>query len=181
MSVGAQFVLARGISSTVIQLAGGGTKTLGFSHVDIVIPPKWLLPEDGIEDNKPGLLGARSDSIGGKPPGVQIRPWDYGKSTWIRQVYMELESTPAQEAAFFAYAKDQIGKPYDKLAIIAFFIARNWRDQDAWFCDELLLACTEQAGLCPELYLPVNKFNPTTAAAIWSAIGAKRTNMKESA
>ena len=180
MIIGAQFVLARGWSSTLIQVGGGGTKTLGFSHVDIVIPPHYLTPTDGVEINKSALLGARSDSIGGKPPGVQIRPWDYGKSTWIRQVYMELEATPAQEAAFFAYARSQIGKPYDKLAIVAFFIARNWRDEDAWFCDELLLACTEQCGRCPELYLPVNKFNPTTAATIWSALGAKRTNEEPS-
>jgi hypothetical protein len=160
LSVKAQFVLARGLSSAAIQLAGGGTRALGFSHVDMILPTGEL-------------LGARTDyPINGKA-GVQIRPWDYGKSTWVRQVVMELAATPEQEALFYNYARLQLGKPYDKLAILAFFTERDWREPDAWFCDELLLACTEQAGLCPTLYLPNNKFNPTGAACIWSALGAK--------
>jgi hypothetical protein len=173
MSVQAQLVLARGWSSTVIQLAGGGTRTLGFSHVDIVIPPTELKASDGVDMTKPALLGARSDVIGGKPAGVQIRPWDYGAKTWIRQVIMELPASTMQETLFYGFAREQLGKPYDKLAILAFFTGRNWRDEDAWFCDELLLATTENAHLSPDLYLPTNKFNPTTAACIWSALGAK--------
>lgn len=161
MSVKAQFVLARGLPSALIQLAGGGTRALGFSHVDLLTPSGEL-------------LGSRSDSVGGRPPGVQIRPWDYGKKTWIRQVVMTLESTDQQEAVFYSYAFDQLGKPYDTLAIVAFFTGRDWRESDSWFCDELLLACTEQAGLCPQLYLPTNKFNPTGAACVWSALGAKQ-------
>jgi hypothetical protein len=154
-------------------MTGGGTRTLGFSHVDFIFPRALLLPGDGIAGDGPALLGARSDSIGGKPPGVQIRPWDYNKASWVRQVVMTLEATPAQESVFYAFARAQLGKPYDKLAILAFLTARNWRDDDAWFCDELLLAATEEAKLSPCLYQPANKFNPTSAASIWSALGAK--------
>jgi len=157
----------------MIQLAGGGTRALGFSHCDLILPPEWIKPGDGITEPGPALLGARSDAIGGKPPGVQVRPWDYGKKTWIRQVVMELEATPEQAASFYSYAREQLYKPYDKLAILAFFTDRDWRDEEAWFCDELLLSCTEHTGLCPTLYLPANKFNPTGAACIWSARGAK--------
>lgn len=164
MSIKAQFVLAHGWSSAIIQMGGGGTRALGFSHVDIVLPTGEL-------------YGARSDAIGGKPPGVQRRPKDYGKKTWIRQVVFELAATPEQEKAFYDFAFLQEGKPYDKLAIIAFFADRNWRDDDAWFCDELLLACTEKAALCPPLYLPANKFNPTGAACIWSALGAQHATV----
>jgi hypothetical protein len=156
----AQFVLAKGISSTIIEIAGGGTNTLGFSHVDIVL-------------SSGELFGARTDyPVSGKT-GVQRRPKDYAKATWIRQVVFDLPATPAQEAAFYSFLFAQEGKPYDKLAIVAFFTARNWRDDSAWFCDELLLAATEAAGLCPPLYLPNNKFTPTGAACIWSALGAK--------
>jgi hypothetical protein len=162
MSVKAQFVLARGLSSAVIQLAGGGTRALGFSHVDMVLPTGEL-------------LGSRTDYPVNGQTGVQIRPPDYAKHTWIRQIVMELKATPDQEALFYNYAKLQVGKPYDKLAIIAFFADRDWRDDEAWFCDELLLACTEKSGLCPPLYLPNNKFNPTGAACIWSALGASIT------
>lgn len=160
MSVRAQFVLARGLSSALIQLAGGGTRALGFSHVDLLLPTGEL-------------LGSRTDFPINGQTGVQIRPWGYGSKEWIREVLMELPATPQQTDAFYAFAKAQVGKPYDKLAIAAFFTDRDWREDDAWFCDELLLSATERAGLCPPLYLPTNKFNPTGAACIWSALGAK--------
>ena len=175
MSVRAQFVLARGWSSTAIQLVGGGTRTLGFSHVDIILPPEWIRPQDGVNPTRPALLGARSDVIGGKPAGVQVRPWDYGVGTWIRQVVMELPATAAEEALFYGFAREQLGKPYDKLAILAFFTGRNWRDEEAWFCSELLCASLENSHLCPDIYAPANKINPTEAAIILSALGAKIT------
>jgi hypothetical protein len=158
--ISAQFVLGRGLSSAIIQLAGGGTRALGFSHVDLVLPTGEL-------------LGARTDYPINGQTGVQIRPHDYGAKDWIRQVVMELPSTQLQADLFYGYGKAQEHKPYDELAIVAFFAGRDWRDENAWFCDELLLACTEKAGLCPDLYLPTNKFNPTGAACIWSALGAK--------
>jgi hypothetical protein len=162
VSAKGQFVLARGPSSAIIQLAGGGTRALGFSHVDLVLPSGQL-------------LGARTDYPINGETGVQIRPMDYGAKDWIRREVFELAATPEQTAKFYDYALKQVGKPYDKLAILAFFTDRNWRDDDAWFCDELYLACLEQAGLCPPLYLPTNKFNPTGAACIASALGAKVT------
>lgn len=160
MTVRAQFVLARGFSSALIQLGGGGTKALGYSHVDIVLPTG-------------DLLGARTDYPVNGQTGVQIRPWGYGNKNWIRRDVFQLASTPDQENVFLNFAKEQLHKPYDKLAIVAFFTDRDWRDDEAWFCDELLLAATEKAGLCPSLYLPTNKFTPTGAACIWSALGAK--------
>jgi uncharacterized protein YycO len=132
---------------------------LGFSHVDMITPSGYL-------------LGARTDYPVQGETGVQIRPWDYAKSSWIRQEIFTLPSTPAQEKAFYNYALSQVGKPYDTLAILAFFADRDWRNEDAWFCDELLLACTERGDLCPPLYLPANKFTPTGAACVWSALGA---------
>lgn len=174
MSLKAQFVLAGGISSTLIEIGGGGTNTLGFSHCDIVLPGKIANGyNEEFDPDREYLLGSRTDFPIDGQTGVQIRDWDYGKATWIRQEVFELSATPEQEIAFYDYAFAQVGKPYDKLAIIAFFIARDWRDEGAWFCDEYLLACTEQAKLCPSLYLPTNKFTPTGAACIWSALGAK--------
>lgn len=155
----AQFVLARGCSSRLILLAGAGTQAKGFSHVDIVLP-------DGM------LFGARSDSVGGKPPGVQRRPAGYGDATWARREIFSLKATPAQEKRGYDFLYAQEGKPYDKLAIFAFFISRNWRDDDSWICDELYLKFIEAAGVCPPLYLPANRLNPTGAAVVASALGA---------
>ena len=36
-------------------------------------------------------------------------------------------------------------KPYDKLAIVAFAVNRDWRSPDAWFCDELVAVGLEHA------------------------------------
>jgi hypothetical protein len=157
----AQFVAGKALSSRIIILFGGGTDVLGYSHVDLVLPSGRL-------------LGSRSDAILGIPPGVQVRPPFYEK--WERREVFELECTTLQQHLFYDYATEQIGKPYDKLSILGFGVGRNWRDNDAWFCDELLMACTEYANLCSELYLPVNKFTPTSAAVVWTALGAKRVS-----
>ena len=162
MSVRYQFDRGYGPISAAISMFGGGTLTLGFSHVDIVLP-------DG------RLLGARSDWIkpldgsAPIPPGVRVRPANYEK--WKRRVVFELAATKKQEASFYKFLNAQVGKPYDKLAIWAFVANRNWRDDEAWFCDELAAAATEQAGLCEQLYLPANKLTPTSWAVVVSAIG----------
>lgn len=162
MSLNAQFVLARGFTSTLILLAGAGTQSLGFSHVDIILP-------DGT------LFGARTDyPINGKT-GVQRRPPGYGAKDWIRRVVFSLPATPDQERKGYDFLLAQEGKPYDKLAILAFFTDRDWRDENAWFCDELYLRFLETAGACPSLYLPASRINPTGAANIASALGASIT------
>jgi hypothetical protein len=45
-----------------------------------------------------------------------------------------------KKRAYWDFLKAQIGKPYDKLAIVAFAVNRGWREIDAWFCDELVTA-----------------------------------------
>jgi hypothetical protein len=155
----AQFVLARGWSSGLILLSGGGTTALGFSHVDVVLPSGEL-------------FGARTDYPINGHTGVQRRQPGYGAATWIRRETFTIKSTAAQEKRGYDFLLAQEGKPYDKLAIMAFFTDRNWRDDDAWFCDELLLRFLEVAGVCPPLYLPANRFNPTGAACVMSALGA---------
>lgn len=166
MSLRYQFVKARGPASSIISLFGGGTETLGYSHVDI------------LDRDQHSLIGARSDWIktdqGWIPPGVQRRPLGYAEKTWVRRDVYELYASPAQEEIFYDYLYKQINKPYDQLAILAFLAGRNWRDDSAWFCDELAAAVTEKSGRCDELYLPANKLSPTTWAVVVSAIGGVR-------
>src|SRR6185437_992098 len=47
------------------------------------------------------------------------------------------------EQAFevYRYAYKQINKKYDHLAILAFVTNRDWREDDCWFCSELVAAC----------------------------------------
>lgn len=129
-----------------------------FSHVDAVMP-------DGT------LLGARSDSVGGKPPGVQIRPQGYEK--FQSQVVFEIPTTPEQETKFYSFLRSQLGKHYDKEAIFGFIFDRDWREQDSWICSELQSAALEASGIVPQLYVAANKITPFFLAGIVSAIGGK--------
>jgi uncharacterized protein YycO len=94
-----------------------------YSHVDFLLA-------DG------SLLGARLDG------GVKIRPSNYAnfKAKGIYQI--EAPGTVLD------YAKKQLGKPYDARGILNFGLhRRNWRDESAWFCSELVAAAFEQGGL----------------------------------
>ena len=141
-----------------------GSKAIKFfsrgwpSHVDIVL---------GSGD----LLGARSDSVAGRPPGVQIRPPAYEAFTKTQRV--ALTATAAQETAFLNFLEAQIGKPYDKTAIIAFAFGRDWRENDSWFCSELAAAALEECGWFPKpLANTVNEITPRDlllAVSPWAA------------
>ena len=129
-----------------------------FSHVDAVLPGGQL-------------LGARSDSVGGQPPGVRIRPPGYSK--FATRVVFNLECTIEQEGAFYDFLRKQLGKPYDKSAILGFMTGRNWREDDAWICSELVSRAAEMATILPYLYLAASKISPGGAILAFSAIGAK--------
>lgn len=153
-SVRLSFVAARAFSSRLIEWFGGG----GFSHVDAMLP-------DG------RLLGARSDVIGVIPPGVQIRSADYEK--WPKRLLLEIPCTVEQSKDFHGFLQGECGKPYDRLAIVGFAINRNWRDEDSWFCSELVTRALEVAGICPDLRLTPNRITPGACALIACALGGR--------
>lgn len=146
-----QFVAASGWASGAIEYFGAG----GFSHVDNVVPK--------------GLLGARSDHAGGEPPGVRVRPQWYAK--WRRRARMRLQCTEAQRVRWLTFLHGEIGKPYDRMAILAFAMGRNWRTSDAWICSELAAAALEDARILPRLILTPNKITPGALALAVSAAG----------
>lgn len=150
-----QFVQGPDISSRAIAWFSAGH----FSHVDAVIEGQ--------------LLGARSDEVWGHDswigPGVRLRPPDY--AAWPKRVVMEIKTTPFQEMAYRRFLFKQIGKPYDKTAILAFVLNRNWRESDAWFCSELQAAALEAAGVFPKLYVDANKITPVALSLAFSAAG----------
>jgi uncharacterized protein YycO len=148
-----RFVLGNDWTSSAIALFSAGY----FSHVDAVVPT--------------GLLGSRSDAIGGKPPGVQVRPFGYERVK--RSLILTIPATcPDQEFAWLKWLGSQIGKPYDSPAIWAFAFGRNWREPDSWFCSELQAAALEQCGIVRSLVFPPNKVTPAELAQIVSALGA---------
>lgn len=146
-----QFSRGGGISSAAIAWFSSGQ----FSHVDAILP-----------DGK--LFGARSDAVGGHPPGVWARPPDYEK--FRKKVIMEVPCGAFQTNTFYSFLKSQEGKPYDKLAIWGFALGRNWREQDSWICSELQSAAGEHAGILQPLYLAANKITPVACALVYSNI-----------
>lgn len=97
------------------------------SHVEALMP-------DGT------LLGAHVDG------GVLARPRDYDRCEFARDLFVSIEMEPAMAAAFYAFLRAQLGKPYDMEAIMAFVARRDWQDQGAWFCSELQAAALAACG-----------------------------------
>jgi len=42
--------------------------------------------------------------------------------------------------------RSQIGKPYDKTGALGLGVHRDWQDDDAWWCSELVAWAAQQAG-----------------------------------
>jgi hypothetical protein len=148
-----QFVQSDDLTGRLIEWFGGGPR---YSHVDIVTPTGML-------------LGARSDAVGGQPPGVRVRPVNY-LSPNDRTLCISIPATSQQAAAFYDFLNAQIGKPYDKLAIFAFIIGRDWRDTDAWICSELAAAALQAGGITQPLAVAANKITPGALIIALSAL-----------
>lgn len=137
-----QFVSTSDFGSRVIEWFSAGQ----VAHVDAVL-------DDG------RLLGARSETIGGAPPGVQIRTPNYEDfSVVVRAV---LPAPAEMVSKFYDLTRAEIGKPYDSEGIVAFIFGRDWHDPSAWYCSELIGAMLEGCGYFPSpLATPANKLTP---------------------
>lgn len=148
-----QFVGNESLGSELIEWFDRGV----YSHVDSVLP-------DG------SLLGARSDEVEGIPSGVQIRPATYvSKYQSIKRVFLHCPDEVAAE--YYAFLHEQLGKPYDETAIVAFVMGRNWEEDDSWFCSELSTKGLMVCKYIPyQLIVGANKIPPDTELAILSAL-----------
>jgi hypothetical protein len=149
-----QFVLGADWSSRLIAWWGQGYR--GFSHVDGVL-------SDG------SLAGARSDAIGGKPPGCQIRPPNY--EVWKRRMIMTLKTTDAIAENWEQFFRNGIGTPYDKEDILGFIIGKPLSTEGHWICSAWQTDNLETQNLLPSMYLPPQQVTPNTLADICSATG----------
>ena len=125
------------------------------SHVDTVM-------SDG------RLLGARSDVWSPVPAGVQLRPDPY--APFSKTDRLVIPCTLAQEGDYYNFLMAQIGKPYDKEAIIGLVIGRNWRNPDMWFCSELVAAGLETAKIIRPIAHGIEFISPRDIWIIGSAI-----------
>lgn len=83
-----------------------------YSHVEFIT-----------RDGK--ALGARLKG------GVKYRPFGY-----IGNRRSRIFTIDAPEHQVYEYAKSQLGKPYDWLAILGFITGRSWQNSRRWFCSE---------------------------------------------
>lgn len=136
-----QFCEGSGLESAMIKWFGHGK----FSHVDCVLPEGTL-------------LGARSDTIQGIAPGVRIRPKGYIHGEVLEVV--KVACSDDQEAEFYRFLHEQIGKPYNKMGIFAFVFATDWTTEGAYFCSELIAAGLASIGILAGMAQPANKIDP---------------------
>lgn len=153
-----QFVLGQGVSSALISWWGQGYG--GWSHVDLLLP-------DGT------CLGARSDVVGGKPAGVQVRPPAY--ETWKRRTVLTLPCSVEQEAAGIAFAMSQVGCPYDKADIWGFVLGREQHTAGTWICSALQLGVARAAPVIPPLHITPQQCPPNMFFSIINAVGGMPT------
>lgn len=138
-----QFARANTVTGKIIRWFSHGQ----WSHVDVVL-------EDG------RLLGSQDCAMErGIQAGVQIRPADYvGNAQTLR---VGLDMSVGQAFQFGHFLNEQLGKPYDWTSIASFATHRDWRDDEAWDCAELIAAALEKCGYFKyQLAAPVNKVTP---------------------
>lgn len=78
------------------------------------------------------------------PAGVRKVPAIEAMERAKRATVIELPCRNPQ--AVIAAAELQLGKPYDFTAVIGLGLHRDWQEDDAWFCSELVAWAFEKAG-----------------------------------
>jgi hypothetical protein len=138
------FVYGASLTSRLIAWYGQGSG--GYSHVDIVLP-------DG------SLLGARDDVIGGAPrAGIYIRPDHYEK--WLRRCIVEIPCTKAQADAAEKWGHAQVGKEYDRGAILSFIFGTKQHEPGHWICSALGTGFLRAGKLLHELPIHPSQVTP---------------------
>jgi uncharacterized protein YycO len=126
--------IARAIH-TITWGAGGD-----WSHVEFITPD--------------GYLGSQA------PDGVKLRPFDY--CTFAEELKVSVNVPDDVGGKVIAFANEQLGKPYDYKSILGFIIKRDWTDDEAWFCSELVAAAFLNAGFPLLRTEECNQVSPST-------------------
>jgi hypothetical protein len=141
-----------------------------FSHGDIVLVDGTLL---GSSDSP------KVPVLRGNPAGVAIRTASYHKFGVSRVA--RIQCTVEQRNRFYDYCMGQIGKPYDHAALkvgtflSAEFENRDWRDEVAWFCFELIARGIEVSGVLSWRLLAIK--NRITGADLLMMINPVMSNV----
>lgn len=154
MNVTLQFVLGNSWSSRLIAWYGSGYG--GFSHVDAVM-------QDG------SLVGARSDQVGGQPPGLRRRPPQY--EHWRMQTLVTFPNTEALYPAFEKATLAKVGSGYDKADILGFIIGKPLMQPGHWICSAAQADSLAEVGLLHVSPFSPQQITPTSLFLICTAGG----------
>lgn len=127
--IAVDFLAGTGWSSYWIERAGFPSG--GYSHCASVL-------SDG------RYLDARSDTLDGVPPGVQIRHPD--SERWIRKCRVTLQVTPAEYASWEGNLRAKVTDKYDKDAILGFLEGRSIHTAGQWICSALAVNGIQHVG-----------------------------------
>lgn len=94
----------------------------------------WSSHAEFIDTDRQVTLGSRS--VG----GVKFRPCSRDHYTRVEQF------TAKGILQAYEWARTQIGKPYDFSAIAGIALDRDWRNEDRFFCSELIALAFEKVG-----------------------------------
>jgi hypothetical protein len=152
-------VMVTVIFSTEKDLVSGTIRAFTWSsvsHVDIRLPAGLKYGNGRVTENG-DLVGARFAQDKGLNKGVSVRPWNYHKTS--KEIWTVSDTTPETDAKIYEAALSQVGKPYDLSGIANFALHRDWREEDSFFCSELVAWAFEQAG-APLLNGNCNRITP---------------------
>ncbi len=109
------------LSSLIVQ----GFTWSPWSHVEMVLPD--------------GYLGARFDG------GVQLRKFNYTKTS--REAFAHIDCDDQTTAKILAYARSQIGMPYDWLGILGIAVHQDWFNPKARICSRFVFEACKRYGV----------------------------------
>lgn len=152
--------LSRGWTSWWIGYWGGGY----WSHVDIIDPQgQWW--------------GARSDAVGGQPPGFWPRPATY--ETDVKDLLiLRLSVTPVQLSSFWDAAESIKGDPYNTSGILGFALDNGLSQEGAYFCSQASAMLKVTSHMMGPLHQRLSKVTPGDDAIIVAALGGQEIPSK---
>ena len=148
-----QFVRGTGLSSKLIAWWGNGYG--GYSHVDGVL-------------STGELAGARSDAVGGQPPGFRVRPAFY--EHWDKRTVVTLTVSDQQAKDWERFLRAQIGDPYDESDILGLIIGQPISSAGHWICSAAQNHALRTIGVMPDLPVPDQQITPNSLLLMVSAL-----------
>lgn len=120
------------------------------SHVEAVMPDGFFLgahDDGGVEERIPGYDVAT----------IAVDPVTNIK----RELFLTLEATPEQDAAFHVFLLGKIGKPYDWPAILGFLLPEHEHAPEHVICSALITLALRACGWFPfPLAAPAHLIDP---------------------